>query len=181
MRIAASIVGIVGALCGIFFAQLVLSVGMMLAIVTSATQGGEMELGTEFYLGLLALVVYAVGVAAAVTVATRPIIGALLLLMAAVGSLVTTIAINGAPSAQTGGAFIAVVPASTPPVSPSRARLASAVPMPLHAQPAASAPTTIEIAPGTAFESYEQEGEFVHVRGEDFDGYLPAWSIRRAS
>ena len=63
MRIAACIVGIVGALCGIFFAQLVVSVGMMLAIVTSATRGSEMVLGTEFYMGLGSLVIYAVAFA----------------------------------------------------------------------------------------------------------------------
>src|SRR5205814_6181813 len=88
-------------------------------------------------------------------------------------------AMTSAPSVTP--ARFAFVPPSAQPVTPSRARLASAVPMPLHAQPAAGAPTLIEIAPGTAFESYEQEGEFVHVRSEDFDGYLPAWSVRRAS
>ena len=70
---------------------------------------------------------------------------------------------------------------STPASSNWFAHLASAVPMPLLAQPTATASSTMEIAPGTAFESYEQHGEFVHVRGDDFDGYLPAWSVRRAS
>lgn len=216
MRIAACIVGIVGALCGIFFAQLVVSVGMMLAIVTSATQGSEMTLGTEFYMGLGSLVIYAIAFAGAVVVGTRPIVGGTLLLLGAVGSLVTTFVINGSPTESGGGAFIAnvfpylgpvllfvatglaafdlrrgidetefasapltAVPMAPRVVEPSPAHLASAVAMPLLAQPAANAARTAEIAPGTAFESYEQEGEFVHVRGDDFEGYLPAWSVRR--
>lgn len=217
MRIAASVIGIVGALCGIFFAQLVLSIGMTLAILTTATQGGEMELGSEFYLGMLALVLFAIGVAGGVAMMQRPFVGAPLMLVAAVGGLVTAIAINGSPAEQTGSFVADVFPYLGPvllfvaaaiaafdlrgsvraaalpavagaapvvdatSVAPARAELASAVPMALLAEPVANASSMREIQPGTPFESMEQRGEFVHVRGQDFEGFLPAWSVRRVA
>ena len=216
MRFAASVLGIVGGLCGIFFAQLVVGVGMMLAIVTSATQGGELELGNEFYVGLAALVLYAIGVAGGVMVALRPIAGAVLLLVAAVGSSIATIAVNGDPAQQAGGTFVTEVfpylgpgllfvalalaafelrgtaraagsvdaagrpsAVAAAPVVAAPALLASAVPMPILAEPSATSSSTAEIQPGTAFESLETQGEFVHVRGQGFEGFLPAWSVRR--
>jgi len=216
MRTAASVVGIIGGLCGIFFAQLVISVGMMLAIVESATQGGEMALGPEFYTGLLALFVFAIGVAGAVMVAQRPFVGAPLLLLGAVGGLVATIAINGSPAEQNGSFVADVFPYLGPillfvaaalaalglrgdlrtltqpsvaapvgiaplPVSTAHAELASAVPMPLLREPVANASAVRDIEPGTSFESMEQHGEFVHVRGQGFEGFLPAWSVRKVA
>ena len=215
MRIAASVIGIVGALSGIFFAQLVVSVGMMLAIVDTATNGTGLELSPEFYLGLVALGLFAVGVAGGVIVAHHPIVGAPLLLVSAIGGLVTAIMINGSPAEQTGSfvadvfpylgpilLFVATVlavldlramfrPAVRPTATgvapievvaaPSRAELASAVPMPLRAQPVMNAPSSRDIEPGTPFESMETQGEFIHVRGQDFDGFLPAWSVRRVA
>lgn len=221
MRVAASVIGIIGALCGIFFAQLVVNIGMTLAILSSATQGGELELGSEFYLGLLALVLFAIGVAGGVTVAHRPLIGAPLLLLSAIGGIVTAIAINGSPAEQSGSfvenvfpylgpvlLFLATAlsafdlrdalraaarpaamaptasagaPSAAAPVASAHAELASAVPMPLLAEPVANASSLREIEPGTSFESMEQRGDFVHVRGADFDGFLPAWSVRRVA
>lgn len=216
MRTASSVVGVIGALCGIFFAQLVVNIGMTLAILSSATQGGELSLGSEFYLGLLALVLFAIGVAGAVTVSQRPLVGTPLLLVSAVGGLVTAIAINGSPAEQSGSfvadvfpylgpillfvaaalaafdlrgalgtaaqpAVASAVPAANTVVVTTHAQLASAVPMPLLAEPIANAPSLREIEPGTSFESMEQQGEFIHVHGEDFDGFLPAWSVRRVA
>lgn len=213
MRTASSVVGVIGALCGIFFAQLVVNIGMTLAILSTATQGGELDLGKEFYLGLLALVLFAIGVAGAVTVAQRPLVGTPLLLVSAVGGLVTAIAINGSPAEQSGSFVADVFPYLGPillfvaaalaafdlrgalrtaaqpvVVSPmpvenapvvAHAQLASAVPMPLLVEPIANASSLRDIEPGTAFDSMEQQGEFIHVRGQDFDGFLPAWSVRR--
>ena len=216
MRTASSVIGVVGALCGIFFAQLVVNIGMTLAILSSATQGGELELGSEFYLGLLALVLFAIGVAGAVTIPRRPVVGAPLLLVSAVGGLVTAIAINGSPAEQSGsfvadvfpylgpvllfvaaalaafdlrGALSAVaqpvaatpLAAATETPAPTHAQLASAVPMPLLVEPVANASSLRDIEPGTSFDSLEQQGEFIHVRGPDFDGFLPAWSVRRVA
>ena len=214
MRTASSVIGVIGALSGIFFAQLVVNIGMTLAILSSATQGGELELGSEFYVGLLALGLFAVGVAGAVTVTQRPFLGAPLLLVSAVGGLVAAIAINGSPAEQSGSfvadvfpylgpvlLFVAAalaafdlrgelrmatqpvagtpVPTAIEPPAPTHAQLASAVPMPLLAEPIANARSLREIEPGTSFDSMEQQGDFIHVRGPDFDGFLPAWSVRR--
>ena len=144
-----------------------------------------------------------------------------MLLVSAVGGLVTAIAINGSP-AEGSGSFVAdvfpylgsvllfvaaalaafdlrdalraaarpaaVTPASVvelpsagAPVTSAHAQLASAVPMPLLTEPVANASSVRDIEPGTSFESMEQHGEFVHVRGPDFDGFLPAWSVRRVA
>jgi hypothetical protein len=59
------------------------------------------------------------------------------------------------------------------------AEVVSAVPVRLLAEPVATATSTAELAPGTSLESFEQEGAFVHVRGQGFDGFVPAWSIKR--
>jgi hypothetical protein len=215
MRIAACIVGVVGALVGIFFAQLLVTVSMVLSLATSQT--GEVELGSEFFLGAGALLFFALGMAGAIVTPIRAALGALLLFISAVGSIVAILAIGGpGPTAITGGgqALAAVVPylgsallfiaaalaaievresqlvpayappagitelAPTAPVVVVRAQLAAAVPMKLLSAPSASAPSKGEIEPGTQLDTLERIGEFVHVRGDGFEGYLPAWSIR---
>jgi hypothetical protein len=214
MRIAACVVGVVGALVGIFFAQLLVTVSMVLSLATSQT--GEVELGSEFFLGSGALLFFALGMAGAVVTPIRAAVGALLLFISAVGSVVSVLAIGGpGPNAITNGATLAaVVPylgsallfiatalaaievresqlvpayvppagitemASTTPVVAARAQLAAAVPMRLLSAPSASAPSKGELEPGTQFDTLERIGEFVHVRGDGFEGYLPAWSIR---
>jgi hypothetical protein len=214
MRIAACVIGVVGALVGIFFAQLLVTVSMVLSLATSQT--GEVELGSEFFLGSGALLFFALGMAGAVVTPIRAAVGALLLFISAVGSVVSILSIGGpAPNAITNGATIAavvpylgsallfiatalaaievresqLVPAYAPPagtteltptvpVVAARAQLAAAVPMRLLSAPSASAPSKGEIEPGTQFDTLERIGEFVHVRGDGFEGYLPAWSIR---
>jgi hypothetical protein len=212
-RIAACVVGVVGAFVGIFFAQLLVTVSMVLSLATSQT--GDIDLGSEFYLGAGALLFFALGMAGAVVTTIRAAVGALLLLISAVGSVVAILSIGGpGPTAITNGATIAAlvpyagsallfvatalaafeayegmtVPAATTtgiteltptaPVVAARAELATAVPMRLLAAPSASAPSKGEIQAGTQFDSLERIGEFVHVRGDGFEGYLPAWSIR---
>jgi hypothetical protein len=214
MRIAACVIGVVGALVGIFFAQLLVTVSMVLSLATSQT--GEVELGSEFFLGAGALLFFALGMAGAVVTPIRAAVGALLLFISAVGSVVSVLAIGGpGPNAITNGAALAavvpylgsallfiatalaaievresqLVPAYVPPagiteltptapVVAARAQLAAAVPMRLLSAPSASAPSKGEIEPGTQFDTLERIGEFVHVRGDGFEGYLPAWSIR---
>ena len=154
--------------------------------------------------------------AGAVVTPIRAAVGALLLLIAAVGSVVSILSIGGpGPTAITNGATLAavvpyvgsallfiatalaaiearesqLVPAYTqpvgitelPPAAPAvaaRAQLAAAVPMRLLSAPSASAPSKGVVEPGTQFDSLERIGEFVHVRGDGFEGYLPAWSVR---
>jgi len=214
MRIAACVIGVVGALVGIFFAQLLVTVSMVLSLATSQT--GDIELGSEFFLGAGALLFFALGMAGAIVTPIRATVGALLLLIAAVGSVVSIISIGGpGPTAITNGATLAavvpyvgsallfiatalaaiearetqLVPAyatpagitELPPTAPvvvARAQLAAAVPMKVLSAPSASAPSKGQIEPGTQFDSLERFGEFVHVRGDGFEGYLPAWSIR---
>lgn len=214
LRITACIVGVVGALVGIFFAQLLVTVSMVLSLATSQT--GDIDLGSEFYLGAGALLFFAVGMAGAIVTPIRATVGAPLLLISAVGSVVSILSIGGpGPTAITGGATIAAlvpyvgsallfvatvlaaievyegmsVPAATTaagitelgptaPIVAARAQLATAVPMRLLAAPSANAPSKGEIQPGTQFDSLERIAEFVHVRGDGFEGYLPAWSIR---
>jgi len=218
MRIAACVVGVVGALVGIFFAQLLVTVSMVLSLASSQT--GDVELGSEFFLGAGALLFFALGMAGAIVAPIRAALGAVLLLISAVGSLIAILAIGGpGPTAITGSgqALAAVVPyvgsallfiatalaamelraamvapiasaapapvTEMPPAAPAvaaPAQLAAAVPMKLLSAPSASAASTGEIEPGTAFDALEQSGEFVHVRGAGFEGYLPAWSIRRS-
>jgi hypothetical protein len=218
MRIAACVVGVVGALVGIYFAQLLVTVSMVLSLATSQT--GDIELGSEFFLGAGALLFFALGMAGAIITPIRATVGALLLLISAVGSVVSILLIGGpGPTAITNGAtaaaivpyvgsallFVAtvlaaieayegmMVPALPPaasasgmtpvtpaaPVVPTRSTLAAAVPMKLLSAPNASAPSKGTLEPGSAIESLEQIGEFVHVRGDGFEGYLPAWAIRR--
>jgi hypothetical protein len=218
VRIAACVVGVVAALVGIYFAQLLVTVSMVLTLATSTN--GELDLGSEFYLGTGALLFYALGLAGAIVTLVRAPVGGLLMLIAAVGSVVSILAIGGpGPTAITNGAAIAAavpylgsalllvatvlaavesyetmkVPALPPaaagtitemaptaPIGVTRAILAAAVPMRLLAAPSANAPSKAVIEPGTAFDSLEQIEEFVHVRGDGFEGYLPAWSIRRS-
>jgi hypothetical protein len=208
VRIASAVLGIVGGVVGGYFAEMVVTLSVLFAVM--ASQSGEVSIGSEFYLALLALVSYALGVAGGVVVLVRAPIGAVLQLVAATGGLVSAFAISGGvPQGRdvvlglfpyagavllfAGGALAAfsartsrvAVEASAPAAAtthegaPSQAQLASAVPMQLLAAPVANAPARREIAPGTTFESLEHEGEFVHVRGSDFDGYLPSWSVRR--
>lgn len=208
MRIASGVLGIVGGLSGIAFAQMVVSLGLLMSVI--AAQTAETDLGPEFTLGVVATLVCALGVAGAVVVlSARALVGAALLLIASLVDLIVVLAISGGP--ELGGRplviaafpfigplllFVAcalaaltvrprvasVAPApATPEVTAHPAHLASAVPLPLLAEPMATAATQRELPPGTAFDTFEQRGEFVHVRGDDFDGYLPAWSVRRAA
>jgi hypothetical protein len=34
------------------------------------------------------------------------------------------------------------------------------------------------VTPGTRFDAFERHGDFVHVRGDDFEGYLPVSAVR---
>jgi hypothetical protein len=207
MKIAASVVGIVGGFCGMAFAQMIVSISALLSVI--ASQSVEAELGPEFYLGLLAIVFCAVGAAGAGLALARPAVASMLMLIASIADLVLVFAISGAPQTADRPVVLALFPFIAPvmlfagaglaaatmrvsrampvgtaapvAVAASHAELASAVPMPLLAEPVATAPTRRELEPGTAFDSYEQQGEFVRVRGADFEGYLPAWSVRRVA
>src|SRR2546428_9973243 len=108
MRIAACILGVVGALVGIFFAQLLVTVSMVLSLATSQT--GDVELGIEFFLGAGALLFFALGMAGAIVTPIRAALGTILLLMSAVGRVVAILAIGGpGPTAISNGATLAAV------------------------------------------------------------------------
>jgi hypothetical protein len=98
-----------------------------------------------------------------------PFAGPALLL---VGSALAGLAVRGSSPSR-------LVAAATTAVMARRAELVWDAPVHLLSGPSTASRSAYgAIAPHVQFDVFAQHGEFVHVRGKDFEGYLPVASVR---
>jgi hypothetical protein len=128
MKIAACVIGMLGGFFGIYFAQLLVTATAVLGVLAGAFGSRGTDSSTPFYLGLLALFFYTLGVSGGVVALVRPSVAALLLLVAGVGGLGASVAVGpavtslfGQPQASptpTPRPFVTLVPIATPRTNP---------------------------------------------------------------
>ncbi len=141
MRIAASVVGVVGGLFGIYFGQMLITVAVVLSLLASASGSSEVEFGEPFNFGALALACYALGVAGGVLALTRPRMSIALFLVGALGGFAATSVVGGpgatASSTDAGMLLVTLFPHIGPGLLLLAAGLSALAVRAEHASPAA--------------------------------------------
>jgi uncharacterized protein DUF4352 len=118
MRLAGAILGMFAGFAGVYVAQLLVTGTALISLLAAAL--GSSSAGAPITLGVLALAAYTLGIIGGAICLQRPGVGAILMLVGAVGGAVATIAIGPATlGAFNSGATAAVPLAPSPSPSPA--------------------------------------------------------------